>query len=140
MSYFDAVKAGFLDELAKIAEEGTRKQPQKLTGGAKALAFLAGGPGALFGAEKAAPHGEALEGGLRGATGVGLGSLGGGLVGQHLGGLAAQALERAGVGAGAPLQAIGSIGGALAGNVAGGVGGYKLLTRKYNQPPAGMAE
>lgn len=120
MNYFDAVKAGFLDELQKIAEDGeTKKKPQKLTGGQKALALLAGGPGGYFGAMKAAPHGEALEGGIRGALGSGIGGMAGsqalGAIGQRLGGM------------GSPQHLLG----ALAGNIGGQYGGYKLLTNKY---------
>ena len=132
MNYADAMKAGFLDEISKIAEAG-KKKSKDLTKGQKALALFAGGPGGYFGALKGAPHGEALQGGVRGALGDSLG----GIPGSLLGGAAGQALGGAIGGHQSGAAMAGNVLGSLAGRVGGGIAGYKVLTNKYNEPIEG---
>lgn len=130
MNYNEAMTNGFLDELQKIAED-EKKKPQTLSRGQQVKAFLLGGPQGYYGAMKGAPHGEALEGGLRGFGGYALGGLPGQLIGANLGALLGDKISPGGMGA----LAGGALGG-LGGQLAGGIAGYKTLTRKYNEPPA----
>lgn len=96
------------------------------------LALGLGGPPGLLGAQKGMQHsGEGLEGGIRGA----LGYMGGAPIGAALG----HAAGNIGVGlagGGPEARALGGGAGRMLGGLAGGVGGYKLLTSKYNNPPA----
>lgn len=121
MTYIEVMQAAFQDELEKIAAEHEKASPKKLTTGESIGSVLLGGPQGYFGASKAREHGHsALEGGIRGVAGYGLGSIPGAL----LGGAAGRALGG---------EQGGRIGFGL-GGIAGGIGGYKALTHPMGVP------
>lgn len=112
----------FRDELTKIGADTKKKEKHEKPGvGATLGALLLGGPGAALGLHKGAPHGEAGMGALRGGLGAGGGGVAGSLLGHGIG----RALSH-----GNPDAALA---GQTLGNIAGQVGGYKLLTHKYDQ-------
>jgi len=119
--------AAFLDELTKIAEDAKKKHPKPGIAKTIGVSWIPGVgiPGA-FGMHKGAPHGEQLGGAVRGGLGFLGGSTLGQLAGAGIGRAAGQALGDPG---------LGQIAGATLGGIGGGIGGYKVLTRKYNEKP-----
>jgi hypothetical protein len=103
----------------------TGKPPTEMGAGRQILSLLLGGPSGYLGAMKGAPHGEALQGAIRGLGGYALGTYPGALVGGALGG-------RLGGEQGSQI-------GASLGGLAGGIGGYKILTNKYDEPKVAFA-